>query len=108
VVGFTGYPLRTGTGELSIAPVHAVLLAPCMQEIPHHLTDPDIRFRQRYLDMLVNPSVIATLHTKAKVCEDPLYLSIVTCVNGAIFTVLMDSQRVCCVPLRSFNPCASS
>ena len=60
LIGVTGKPFRTKTGEISIHIEHMTLLAKCLKPLPekfHGLTDTDLRYRQRYLDMIVNPEV---------------------------------------------------
>lgn len=57
VVGARGYPTVTKRGELSLVPLDLVLLSPCLRMLPNGpraLQDPDVRFRQRYLDFIVN------------------------------------------------------
>ncbi|XP_004347901.1 lysyl-tRNA synthetase [Capsaspora owczarzaki ATCC 30864] len=58
IVHVVGYPFLTQMGELSLASVRTRVLAPCIPDIPFKLTDPDIRARQRALDMLANPQLI--------------------------------------------------
>ena len=51
---------KTKKGELSIIPRHVQLLSPCLHMLPHlhfGLKDKETRFRQRYLDLIVNQSV---------------------------------------------------
>jgi lysyl-tRNA synthetase class 2 len=53
-----GELLRTRTGELSIAPERLVLLAKALRPLPekwHGLADTEVRYRQRYLDLIANP-----------------------------------------------------
>ncbi|VDL67665.1 unnamed protein product, partial [Nippostrongylus brasiliensis] len=60
IVGFTGYPTRTKTGELSILPLEVEQLTPCLRMLPHShygLKDKELRYRMRYLDLIVNPEV---------------------------------------------------
>lgn len=60
IVGFKGKPGKTKKGELSIQPTHVTLLAPCLHMMPHlhfGLKDKETRFRQRYLDLILNESV---------------------------------------------------
>lgn len=56
IVGVSGYPTRTKTGELSLLAHEVTLLAPCYWDIPPSLTDKSIRYQKRYLDLLVNPN----------------------------------------------------
>ena len=56
IVGICGFPGKSNKGELSIFPHSITLLAPCSENLPlpGTLTDPEIRHRQRYLDLLSN------------------------------------------------------
>jgi lysyl-tRNA synthetase class 2 len=60
IVGVTGKPFRTKTGELSIRADSVRLLTKSLQVLPekwHGLTDVETRYRQRYLDLIANPEV---------------------------------------------------
>ena len=58
IVGVVGNPGRTKKGELSIIPSEIVLLAPCLHMLPHlHCGDKETRYRQRYLDLIINSNV---------------------------------------------------
>jgi len=60
IVGFTGTLFRTKTGELTLAVSQFVLLTKSLLPLPekyHGLTDIETRYRQRYLDLMVNPQV---------------------------------------------------
>lgn len=60
IVGITGYPGKSKRGELSIFPTGMQVLAPCLHMPPSShfgLKDQETRYRQRYLDLIVNPSV---------------------------------------------------
>ena len=60
LIGISGKPFKTKTGEISIHVESITLLAKCLKPLPekfHGLTDTDLRYRQRYLDMIVNPEV---------------------------------------------------
>eukprot|EP00055_Hartaetosiga_balthica_P002631 m.4659 g.4659 ORF g.4659 m.4659 type:complete len:797 (-) comp2270_c0_seq1:141-2531(-) len=68
IVGVLGYPTRTKRGEVSIIPKDMVLLAPCLHMLPHQhfgITNKETRYRQRYLDLIVNPSVRNNFVTRA-------------------------------------------
>jgi lysyl-tRNA synthetase class 2 len=70
IVGVVGIVGKSKKGELSILPKSITILAPCLHEIPKQffgLADVDVRFKQRYLDMIVNPKVQQTLVTRAKI-----------------------------------------
>ena len=60
IVGVVGNPGRTKKGELSIIPSDLVLLAPCLHMLPHlhyGIKDKETRYRQRYLDLIINADV---------------------------------------------------
>ncbi len=60
IVGATGYPFRTKTGELSLHVEQIRLLTKSLLPLPekfHGLTDVETRYRQRYVDLIVNPEV---------------------------------------------------
>ena len=57
IYGIKGYVFRTKTGEISIHAVEMTLLSKSLQILPekfHGLTDTDIRYRQRYIDLIMN------------------------------------------------------
>ena len=59
IIGATGYPCRTKTGELSLLPFEFQILTPCLRMLPtahYGLTNEEIRQRKRYLDFIVNPA----------------------------------------------------
>ena len=60
IVGAEGEVFTTKTGEISIRTTSIVLLSKALLPLPdkfHGLTDKEIRFRQRYVDLMVNPEV---------------------------------------------------
>ncbi|XP_019864333.1 PREDICTED: lysine--tRNA ligase-like isoform X1 [Amphimedon queenslandica] len=60
IIGITGFPGKTKMGELSIIPRQVQLLSPCLHMLPHlhfGLKDKETRFRQRYLDLIINGNV---------------------------------------------------
>ena len=60
IVGVTGHPFRTKTGELSLHAHEVRLLTKSLLPLPekfHGLTDVETRYRQRYVDLIVNPEV---------------------------------------------------
>ena len=70
VLGITGYIFKTKTGEISVHCSQVVLLSKCLKPLPekfHGLTDQDLRYRQRYLDMIVNPEVRKTFVTRCTI-----------------------------------------
>ncbi len=60
IVGVTGEVFQTKTGEISVRVKTAKLLSKALLPLPdkyHGLTDKEVRFRQRYVDLIVNPEV---------------------------------------------------
>lgn len=72
IVGVTGRPGKTKKGELSVQPAHIELLSPCLHMLPHlhfGLKDKETRFRQRYLDLILNESVRPKFVTRAGIIK---------------------------------------
>ncbi len=70
VVCVKGKVFKTKTGEISIHTEDITLLAKCLKPLPekfHGLTDMDLRYRQRYLDMVVNPEVRDTFRKRSQI-----------------------------------------
>ncbi|MDR3717909.1 MAG: lysine--tRNA ligase [Bryobacteraceae bacterium] len=70
VIGVEGYLFRTRTGELSVHVEKLTFLSKNLLGLPekfHGLEDVEIRYRQRYLDLIANPEVYAVFRTRAKV-----------------------------------------
>ena len=70
LIGISGKPFKTKTGEISIHVESMTLLAKCLKPLPekfHGLTDTDLRYRQRYLDMIVNPEVRDTFVKRSQI-----------------------------------------
>jgi len=73
IVGVKGYPGKSKKGELSIFPTELQLLSPCLHMLPLAkgdkvaLEDKETRYRQRYLDLMVNHDVRETFFVRAKV-----------------------------------------
>jgi len=69
-VGVAGRLFRTKTGELTVWASELGLLAKCLVPLPekwHGLTDIETRYRQRYLDLIVNPASRRVFETRARV-----------------------------------------
>ena len=69
LIGVEGYMFRTRTGELSIHADHLQFLAKAVLPLPekwHGLTDVEIRYRQRYLDLMVNEEVRTVFERRGK------------------------------------------
>ncbi len=70
IVGIEGEVFRTKTGEMSIHASHIELLSKSLQILPekfHGLTNTDIRYRQRYVDLIMNPEVKDTFIKRSKI-----------------------------------------
>ncbi|CDZ97587.1 lysine-trna ligase [Phaffia rhodozyma] len=70
IVGVTGSPIRTKTGAISISPSSMTLLTPNLHQLPtahYGLKDVEIRYRKRYLDLMLNQNVRDIFTTRAKV-----------------------------------------
>ena len=70
VIGIVGEVFRTKTGEISIHASHVTLLSKSLQILPekfHGLTNTDIRYRQRYVDLIMNPEVKDTFIKRSKI-----------------------------------------
>jgi len=69
-VGAVGTALRTRRGELSVAPTEVTLLSKSLRPLPekfHGLTDTETRYRQRYVDLIVNPEVRKTFEKRFRI-----------------------------------------
>lgn len=69
-LGVEGTVTKTTSGELSIVPTSYTLLCKSLQQLPHEwfgLKDTEQRFRQRYLDLLLNPDVRGRFNVRTKV-----------------------------------------
>lgn len=71
LIGVTGIPSRTKRGELSLLVHDLKLLAPCLHMLPfpNSLTDPETRYGQRYLDLLINDPIPARFGTRSKIIQ---------------------------------------
>ena len=72
IAGFKGTIRRTPRGELSIKSTEIKLLSKSLQPLPekfHGLTDVDIRYRQRYVDMIVNKDVRDTFKKRSLIIQ---------------------------------------
>lgn len=70
VIGIEGEVFRTKTGEISIHAAHVTLLSKSLQILPekfHGLTNTDTRYRQRYVDLIMNPEVKDTFIKRSKI-----------------------------------------
>ena len=72
IVGFTGTIRRTPRGELSIKSTELTILSKSLLPLPekfHGLTDVETRYRQRYVDMIVNEDVRKTFRTRSLIIQ---------------------------------------
>ena len=70
IFGIKGYIFRTKTDEISIHAEEVTLLSKSLQVLPekfHGITDTDTRYRQRYVDLIMNPDVKDTFVKRSKV-----------------------------------------
>ncbi|MGN9056026.1 lysine--tRNA ligase [Bariatricus sp. HCP28S3_A7] len=70
IVGLEGEVFKTKTGEISIHASAVKLLSKSLQVLPekfHGLTDTDMRYRQRYVDLIMNPEVKDTFIKRSKI-----------------------------------------
>ena len=70
IVGVEGTIFKTQSGEISIRTKSVVLLSKSLQILPekwHGLKDPDLRYRQRYVDLIMNPEIKDTFIKRSKI-----------------------------------------
>jgi len=70
IIGITGFVFKTRTEEISVHAKEITLLSKSLRPLPekfHGLKDPDLRYRQRYTDLIVNPDVKKTFETRSKI-----------------------------------------
>ena len=73
IVGLKGEVFRTKTGEISIHAAEVTLLSKSLQILPekfHGLTNTDIRYRQRYVDLIMNPEVKDTFIKRSQILKE--------------------------------------
>ncbi len=73
VLGVSGFVFRTQTGEVSVHATSLTLLAKSLLPLPekfHGLTNQDLRYRQRYVDMIVNPEVKDTFVKRSQILKE--------------------------------------
>ena len=73
IIGVEGTVFKTKHGEVSIKVQKVVLLTKSLQILPdkwHGLKDQDLRYRQRYVDLIVNPEVRETFIKRAKIIKE--------------------------------------
>lgn len=72
IVGVEGEVFKTQSGEISVKAKKLTLLSKSLQILPekwHGLKDPDLRYRQRYVDLIVNPEVKETFLLRNKIIK---------------------------------------
>jgi lysyl-tRNA synthetase class 2 len=72
IISLTGKIFKTKTGELTIEAVRIRLLSKAVRPLPekwHGLTDVEIRYRQRHLDLIVNPEVRETFYNRSRIIQ---------------------------------------
>ena len=70
ILGVKGTVFRTQTGEISVHATSVTLLCKSLKVLPekyHGLTDTDLRYRQRYVDLIVNPEVRDTFRKRSRI-----------------------------------------
>ena len=70
IIEVTGYPFITGKGELSLHVHELKILTKAISPLPekyHGIQDKELRYRQRYLDLIMNSQVRKTFHIRSKV-----------------------------------------
>ena len=94
IIGITGFVFKTRTGEISVHAKEVTLLSKSLRPLPekfHGLKDPDLRYRQRYTDLIVNPEVKRSFVIRSKIIskirqilEEEGYLEVETPVLNTI------------------------
>ena len=73
IIGIKGFVFKTKTEEISIHAKEVVLLTKSLRPLPekfHGLKDMDLRYRQRYVDLIVNPEVKETFILRSKILKE--------------------------------------
>ncbi|MEG1385591.1 MAG: lysine--tRNA ligase, partial [Oscillospiraceae bacterium] len=73
IVGINGYAFRTRRGEVSVHAQKITLLSKALRPLPekyHGLKDMEMRYRQRYIDLIVNPEVKDTFMKRSKIIKE--------------------------------------
>ena len=73
IIGVKGEVFRTKTGELSVRATELTLLAKSLRPLPekfHGLTDTEMRYRQRYVDLIANPEVKDTFIKRSRILKE--------------------------------------
>jgi len=73
IIGITGFVFKTRTEEISVHANNVVLLCKSLRPLPekfHGLKDTDLRYRQRYVDLIVNPEVKETFIKRSQILKE--------------------------------------
>ena len=73
IFSIKGFIFRTKTGEISVHAEEITLLSKSLQVLPekfHGITDTDMRYRQRYVDLIMNPEVNETFVKRSKIIKE--------------------------------------
>lgn len=73
IVGITGFVFKTKTGEISVHATELILLSKSLRVLPekfHGLKDQEMRYRQRYVDLIVNPEVKDTFIKRSQILKE--------------------------------------
>ncbi len=73
IIGITGFVFKTRTEEISVHAKEVTLLTKSLRPLPekfHGLKDPDLRYRQRYVDLIVNPEVKETFVKRSQIMKE--------------------------------------
>lgn len=94
IIGVKGQVFKTQAGEISIRASETVLLSKSLQILPekfHGLKDPDLRYRQRYVDLIVNPEIKEVFKKRTKILksirsylDDKGFLEVDTPILGTV------------------------
>ena len=94
IIGITGFVFKTRTGEISIHAKEVTLLSKSLRPLPekfHGLKDTDLRYRQRYVDLIVNPEVkdtfikrIQIIKEMRKILDEKKYVEVETPILNTI------------------------
>ena len=72
-IGITGFVFKTRTEEISVHAKEVTLLSKSLRPLPekfHGLKDVDLRYRQRYVDLIMNPEVKETFEKRSKIIHE--------------------------------------
>ena len=73
IIGITGFVFKTRTEEISVHAKEVTLLSKSLRPLPekfHGLKDVDLRYRQRYVDLIVNPEVKETFRLRSRIISE--------------------------------------